>query len=70
MQYEYMTETPKMKKGLTGRSIDKEATEAMLNSHGAHGWELVAVVPISGNTGVSWGGTTASIIYHFKRAIA
>jgi len=65
-----MTVIPKMKKGLTGRSIDFDATDEMLNTLGSSGWELTAVVPIAGNTGVSYGGTTASIIYYLKQEIA
>jgi hypothetical protein len=67
MKYEYKTWTPELKGFIQKKP--KEDIDTELNKLGSDGWELIAVVPITSNMGTSYGGTTGSLVYYFKRAI-
>ena len=67
MKWEYKVVTPKMEGWITKRVSAETYRE--LDELGAQGWELVAVTPVTANTGTSWGGTTASFVFFFKRQV-
>lgn len=64
-QWEYKIFTPEMKGWITKKVSDDTSEE--LNAFGKEGWELVGVTPVTANMGTSWGGTTASFVFFFKR---
>lgn len=66
-RFEYFSFTPEMKGWINktpAEDIDRE-----LNRLGSERWELVSVVPVISNKGTSFGGTTHSFVYYFKRVI-
>lgn len=67
-KWEYKVFTPKME-GWIKKKVS-EATFEDLDALGKEGWELVAVTPVTANMGTSWGGTTASFVFFFKRKIS
>lgn len=67
-KWEYKVFTPKME-GWLAKRVSKKTFEE-LDEFGKEGWELVSVAPVSGNTGVSYGGTTANFVFFFKRKIS
>jgi len=67
-KFEYKVFTPKME-GWIKKRVSND-TEEDLDALGKEGWELVSVSPITANMGTSWGGTTASFVFFFKRKIS
>jgi hypothetical protein len=68
MKYEYKIITPEMK-GWVKKKVSED-TDELLNKLGQEGWELIGVTPVTANTGTSWGGTTASFVFFFKRPLS
>lgn len=66
--FEYTTYEPELK-GFVKKKPDPVAILEDLNKLGAEGWELVAITPIAGNTGSSYGASTAALLYTFKRPL-
>lgn len=66
-KWEYKIITPEMKGWITKRVSNNTLEE--LNTLGKEGWELVGVTPVTANMGTSYGGTTASFVFFFKRKI-
>jgi hypothetical protein len=64
-KWEYKVITPKMEGWITKKVSDNTFEE--LNKLGQEGWELIGVTPVTANKGTSWGGTTASFVFFFKR---
>jgi hypothetical protein len=67
MKYQYMTYTPELKTFISKKPA--ENIEIELKKLKSEGWELITVVPIFSNMETSYGGTTGSLVYYFKRAI-
>lgn len=67
-KWEYKVITPKME-GWIKKKVSADTFEE-LNELGVQGWELINVVPVTANTGTSWGGTTASFVFFLKRALS
>jgi hypothetical protein len=69
-KYEYTVFRPKMTLGFTQKKFNIDQLTQDLNFvYGQDGWELVSVVPISGNSGISWGGSTVGVMFIFKRPL-
>ena len=66
-KWEYKVFTPEMK-GWIKKKVSNDTFEE-LNALGIEGWELVGVTPVTASMGTSWGGTTASFVFFFKRRI-
>jgi hypothetical protein len=66
-KFEYMQFVPEMKGFVTKKAAPD--TLEKINAFGAEGWELVAITPIAGTTGASYGASTAALVYTFKRLI-
>jgi len=64
-KWEYKVLTPEMK-GWIKKKVSSDTFEE-LNTLGEEGWELIGVTPVTANMGTSWGGTTASFVFFFKR---
>lgn len=55
-------------KGWINKKLDPKVEENM-NIIGIHGWELVSIAPLAGNTTTAWGAGTGSFVLVFKRQI-
>jgi len=67
--FEYYTYSAPMTQGLTKKSFDIKKMHSEIEELGSAGWELCATIPISGNTGISWGAATAGVVFIFKKEI-
>ena len=66
-KFEYKVVVPDLK-GWPNKKVDTQDA-GVLTELGREGWELVSVVMLTGNTGVSWGGTTSGLVYYLKRRV-
>jgi hypothetical protein len=67
-KWEYKIFTPEMKGWIVKKVANNTSEE--LDALGKEGWELINVTPVTANMGTSWGGTTASFVFFFKRRVA
>ena len=68
-KFEYKIFTPRMRSGFTKKTFNMDDLNEDLAKFGKDGWELVTTIGISGNTGMSWGSSTAEVVFIFKRKL-